>query len=377
MPKSLGVGIIGCGNISAAYLQLAPMFKGYDIVAVADINMDNAKARAAEFGVRAETVADLLAADDVDLVINLTIPAAHVEVSRAILQAGKHVYSEKPFVLSLPEAQELGDIATARNVRIGSAPDTFLGSSHQLARSLLDNGAIGTVASGVAVVMSSGMEHWHPNPDFFFQKGGGPILDLGPYYICNLVQMLGPVKQVTSFTGSARDTRTIGNGPRNGETVPVETPTTIHAILSFESGAIITLLSSWDVWASNHPTMELYGTEGTMNVPDPNWFGGEVTVTKRDGPAVQQSWDISGDHPFAIPNFEEVHANYRGAGLAEMALAISEDRPHRCGSAFATHVVDVMTAILDAGDTGRVLTLTTTCERPDALGPDQARALLA
>jgi predicted dehydrogenase len=373
MTKDLRVGIIGCGNISTAYLQLASMFKGYDIVAVADINMDNARARAAEFDVRAQTVDDLLAAADVDRVINLTIPAAHVDVSRAILKAGKHVYSEKPFVLSLAEAQELGDIAKAEGVRIGSAPDTFMGGSHQLARNLIDAGAIGKVTSGTAVVMSSGMEDWHPNPDFFFQKGGGPILDLGPYYICNLVQLLGPVQKVTSFTGMASDTRTIQNGPRNGETVPVETPTTIHSVLSFESGAIITLLASWDVWASNHPIMELYGSEGTMDVPDPNFFGGILTVTERSGDPVEKSWD----HPFSVPNFEETQANYRGAALADMALAIAEGRPHRCNDEFATHVVEVMTAILEAGETGTVMTMTTTCSKPDVLGPDAARALLA
>ena len=373
MTKDLRVGIIGCGNISTAYLQLASMFKGYDIVAVADINMDNARARAAEFDVRAQTVDDLLAAADVDLVINLTIPAAHVDVSRAILKAGKHVYSEKPFVLSLAEAQELGDIAKAEGVRIGSAPDTFMGGSHQLARNLIDAGAIGKVTSGTAVVMSSGMEDWHPNPDFFFQKGGGPILDLGPYYICNLVQLLGPVQKVTSFTGMASDTRTIQNGPRNGETVPVETPTTIHSVLSFESGAIITLLASWDVWASNHPIMELYGSEGTMGVPDPNFFGGILTVTERSGDPVEKSWD----HPFSVPNFEETQANYRGTALADMALAIAEGRPHRCNDEFATHVVEVMTAILEAGETGTVMTMTTTCSKPDVLGPDAARALLA
>ncbi|MDA9318492.1 Gfo/Idh/MocA family oxidoreductase [Octadecabacter sp.] len=373
MTKTLGVGIIGCGNISTAYLSLASMFKGYEIVAVADINMDNARAQAAKFDVRADTVADLLAATDVDLIINLTIPAAHVSVSRSILQAGKHVYSEKPFVLSLAEAQELGEIAKANDVRIGSAPDTFMGGSHQMARNLIDAGAIGKVTSGVAVVMSSGMEDWHPNPDFFFQKGGGPILDLGPYYICNLVQLLGPVRKVTSFTGMASETRTIQNGPRDGESVPVETPTTIHSVLSFENGAIITLLASWDVWASNHPIMELYGTEGTMNLPDPNFFGGELTVTERSGDPAEKLWD----HPFNVPNFEETQANYRGAGLADMALAIAEGRPHRCNEDFATHVVEVMTAILDAGETGTVMTMTTTCSKPDVLGPDAARALLA
>lgn len=372
MTETLGVGIIGCGNISSAYLKLGPLFQGYEIRAVADINMDNAKARAEEFDVRAETVEELLAASDIDLVINLTIPAAHVEVSRAILQAGKHVYSEKPFVLSLAEAQELGEIAKANGLRIGSAPDTFMGGSHQLARKLIDDGAVGKVTSGTAIVMSHGMEHWHPNPDFFFQKGGGPILDLGPYYICNLVQMLGPVAKVTSFTGSAHDTRTISNGPRDGETVPVETPTTIHALLSFESGAIVTLLASWDVWTNDHPIMELYGTDGTMNVPDPNFFGGELTVTEKGGDPAPQSWD----HPFGVPNFESTQANYRGAGLADMALAITAGRPHRCNADFATHVVEVMTAILEAGETGQVMSMTTTCTRPDPLGPHDARALM-
>lgn len=372
MSERLGVGIIGCGNISTAYLQLAPLFRGYEIRAVADINMKSATARACEFDVRAETVEGLLASDDIDLVINLTIPAAHVDVSRAILRAGKHVYSEKPFVLGLGEALELGEIASANGLRIGSAPDTFLGASHQLARKLLDEGAVGKVTSGTAVVMSHGMEHWHPNPDFFFLDGAGPILDIGPYYVCNLVQLLGPVAKVTSFTGSAHATRTIGNGPRKGEIVPVKTPTTIHSVLSFENGAIVTLLASWDVWSTDHPSMEFYGTEGTMSLPDPNWFGGKLSVTARNGDPVGHSWD----HPFAVPNFEEIHANYRGAGLADMALAISEGRPHRCNLGFATHVVEVMTAILEAGEIGQVVSITTSCERPEALSPEQARCLM-
>lgn len=373
MSENLRVGIIGCGNISSAYLELASLFKGYEILAVADINRDNAAERAAQFGVRAQSVDALLAADDIDLVINLTIPKAHVEVSRAILQAGKHVYSEKPFVLSLAEAQELSELAKANGLRIGSAPDTFLGASHQLARNLIDAGEIGTVTSGTAVVMSHGMEDWHPNPDFFFKKGGGPILDLGPYYLCNLVQLLGPVQQVTSFTRIVSKTRTIANGPRDGEQVSVETPTTIHALLAFECGAIITLLASWDVWSSTHPIMELYGSEGTMRIPDPNFFGGALSIQIRDEEeAVEREWD----HPFAVPNFEEIQANYRGAGLSDMALSILEGRPHRCGTEFATHVIEVMTAILTAGETSQVLTMSTRCERPEVLGPDQARALM-
>jgi predicted dehydrogenase len=371
MDKALAVGIIGCGNISTAYLQLAPLFNGYHIIAVADINIDNANAQAAEFGISAQTVTDLLASTDIDLVINLTTPAAHFEVSKEILLAGKHVYSEKPFVLDITEAQTLAKIAQDKGLRIGSAPDTFMGASHQLARSLIDNDAIGTVTSGTAIVMSHGMEDWHPNPDFFYKKGGGPILDLAPYYISNLVQILGPVKKVTSFTTAANETRTIGNGPRLGEIVPVETPTTVHALLSFKNGAIITLLASWDVWSNNHPIMELYGTKGTMNIPDPNFFGGTLIVTERDNDPVEKTWD----HPFAIPNAEE-HANYRGAGLADMALAIMAGRPNRCNDEFATHVLEVMTAILEAGETGEVMTMTTTCARPEILEPDQARALM-
>jgi predicted dehydrogenase len=248
-----------------------------------------------------------------------------------------------------------------------------MGASHQLARSLIDDAAIGQVTSGTAVVMSAGMEDWHPNPDFFFQKGGGPILDLGPYYISNLVQLLGPVQQVTSMTGSASDTRTIGNGPREGETVQVETPTTIHAVLKFHSGAIITLLSSWDVVSSTHPIMELYGTNGTMGLPDPNFFGGDVVVTLRDNVSNTKTWD----HPFGVVNDEGEMANYRGAGLADMALAIAQGRPHRCDDAFATHVIDVLTAILEAGETGQVISISTSCARPLPLDPQQAQALLA
>lgn len=373
MADVLRVGIIGCGNISTTYLSLAPLFAGYRITAVADINMDSARTQAAAFDVQAMAVDDLLDAPDVDLVINLTIPAAHFDVSKAILQAGKHVYSEKPFVLTVAQAQELTNLAHAKSLRIGSAPDTFLGASHQLGRTLIDTGAIGQVTSGTAVVMSAGMEDWHPNPDFFFQKGGGPVLDLGPYYICNLVQMLGPVSQVTSMTGMAQMTRKIGTGPRAGEAVAVETPTTIHAVMKFESGAIITLLSSWDVLSNTHPIIELYGTDGTMTLPDPNFFGGEVTVASgRDAPEVM-AWD----HPFDVSDPTSSQANYRGAGLADMAQAIASKRPHRCNETFATHVIDVMTAILEAGETGEVVTLSTRCDRPAPLGPDDALALMA
>ena len=373
----LGVGIMGCGNISAAYMRLAPLFSGMEVRACADLNAEAAQNRATEFGIRAETVDGLLAADDIDIIVNLTIPAAHYEVSRRILEAGKHVYSEKPFVLSVSEGGELAALAKSKGLRIGSAPDTFLGGAHQLARQQIDNGAIGEVISGTCHVMSHGMEDWHPNPDFFFQKGGGPVLDIGPYYITNLVQLIGPVKRVAAMSATPFKERTITSEPRNGETIPVETPTTFHAVMEFHNGAMITLGASWDVWRHAHAPMELYGTEGSMYLPDPNFFSGDVEIMMgKDGEVQRPEWG----HVFGIAN--EKHgetgmANYRAVGLSDMAHAISEGRPHRCSLELALHVVDVMTSILESGEKGAFVTLETTCERPAALGESDAQMLKA
>lgn len=373
MTDTLGIGVIGCGNISAAYMRLSPLFKGIEMRACADMAPAAARARAEEFGLRAETVEGLLAAEDLDIIVNLTVPNAHFEVSRSVLEAGKHVYSEKPFVLTLEQGEALTSIAGEKGLRVGSAPDTFLGGAHQLARHLVDCEAVGRITSGTCFVQSPGMEMWHPNPDFFFQPGAGPVLDIGPYYISNLVQLLGPVARVAAMSSSARPFRTITSQPRSGERIEVATPTTIHAILHFASGAQITFVASWDVWQHGHSNMELYGTEGTLHVPDPNFFGGEVRMTER-GSFV----NISGEwqHPFARSN-EGTRANYRTAGLADMAQAILQGRAHRCSDSFATHVVDVMTSILQAGEEGRALDISTTCERPDALPPEAARDLLA
>ena len=371
------IGLIGCGNISTAYLSLAPSFRDIRFVAVSDMNHETAQAQAEKFGLEARSVDDLLASDDIDIVVNLTIPDAHFAVTKRILEAGKHAYSEKPLVLSLDEARTLGDLADSEGLRVGSAPDTFLGGAHQQARALIDEGAIGTVTSGTAHFMGPGMEMWHPNPDFFFKKGGGPVLDMGPYYITNLVQLLGPVRRVVSVASSAQSERTITSQPRAGETIPVETPTTIHAILDFQSGATVALGVSWDVKHHRHANMELYGTDGTLYVPDPNHFGGTLERTDAGGTLEEVPvWD----HPFGQPNWEldgaHPRANYRTAGLADMAAAIEEGRPHRCGLDLAVHVTDVMTSILRSGETGAFVEMTTTCARPEALSPDEARALL-
>ena len=377
MARKLGVGVIGCGNISAAYLGLAPLFKGIEMRACADIDTKAAKARAKEFNLRAESIDGLLQAKDIDIVVNLTIPAVHYDVSRQVLDSGKHVYSEKPFVLSLKDGLDLKKRAEKKGLRIGSAPDTFLGGAHQLARHLIDSGQLGKITSGTCHVMSHGMEHWHPNPDFFFQPGAGPVLDIGPYYVSDLIQLIGPVKRVGALSGTPAKERTITSKPRFGEKVVVNTPTTIHALLEFENGAVVTLNASWDVWKHGHAPIELYGEEGTLFVPDPNFFGGTVAYTKQDD-AVKKlpKWD----HPLAVPNQQHAQgmlANYRTAGLADMAIAITEGRPHRCSMEAALHAIEVMTGILKSGETGKFVAMQTTCERPAALGIAEAKALLA
>lgn len=376
--KTFGVGIIGCGHISSSYLEFAPMFKLLEVRAVADLNMDAARERALEFDVRTDTVEDLLAATDIDIIINLTVPAAHFEVTKQILNAGKHAYSEKPFVLTTAEGEALRQLADEKGLRVASAPDTFLGGSHQLARALLDEGQVGEILSGTCHVLSHGMESNHPNPDFFFQPGGGPVLDLGPYYITNLVQLIGPVKAVTAMASTGFKTRTIGSGPREGENVPVSTPTNIHAVLEFQSGALITLGASWDVWAHRHENMELYGNEGSLYVPDPNFFAGDVLLAgQEEGETVEVT---PRNHPFSVINSKDSRdidrANYRGAGLADMAAAINEGRQHRCSLELATHVVEVITAILRSAENRCCVEMTTSCTRPEPLNPAQAKALL-
>ncbi len=377
MADQLGVGIIGCGNISTAYFKLAPLFRGLEVRACADVVPAAAEARAREFAAEAQTVDALLANPSVDVVINLTIPEAHYAVSSAALEAGKHVYSEKPFVLTVEDGLHLKALADGKNLHVGSAPDTFLGGAHQYARKLIDDGAIGTVTAGTAYVMSHGMETWHPNPGFFFQPGAGPVLDVGPYYVADLVNLLGPVKRVAAVTNMATPTRLVtADGPLKDQEIPVGTPTNVHALLEFASGASVMLGASWDVWAHRHRNIELYGTEGALFVPDPNWFGGTVEISGRDGKIAEApQWD----HPFGVPNDFRPHAafaNYRTAGLADMALAILDGREARCSLDRALHAVDVMTSILKSGEMGAFVDLQTTCTRAEPLDPAAARALL-
>lgn len=378
MTKTFGVGIMGAGNISSAYLRLAPLFKGLEVRAVADILPAAAQKRAEEFGVRAQTPDELLKNSEIDVIVNLTIPATHYSVSMDIVSAGKHAYSEKPFVLSLEEGMALKKAADDRGLQVGSAPDTFLGGAHQQAREIIDSGQLGKIMSGTMHVMSRGMEHWHPNPEFFFQPGAGPILDLGPYYITDLIHLLGPIKRLSAFTNMARTEREVtAEGPYKGTFVKVNTPTTIHGVLEFHSGAIVTIGASWDVAAHGHHNIELYGTDGSIFVPDPNFFGGDLVTANIAG---ERSKVTPWDHPFGKANQdldkENPRANYRAAGLADMMASIEGGYRARCGLDVALHAVDVMTSLLKAGESGQVLTLSTTCERPLALSPSNAAALM-
>jgi predicted dehydrogenase len=272
----LQVGIIGAGYISAAYLRAARFFEQMKVVVCADLNPVAAEVRAREFGIKSCSVEALLEDGSVELVLNLTLPQVHVPVCLRAVDAGKHVYSEKPLGLSVAEVEPLLDAARSHGVRVGCAPDTFLGAGQQTARQLIDEGAIGTPIGGTAFVLLPGHERWHPNPAFYYQTGGGPVFDMGPYYLTALVNLLGPIEHLVSCGRKAFSQRTIGSGPRQGESFPVEIQTHFSVLLEFRSGPVVILNASFDVQGHSHVPIEIYGTEGTLQVPDPNTFGGPV-----------------------------------------------------------------------------------------------------
>ncbi len=254
-----------------------------DIRGIADLNRNLAEERAAEFKVEARGVADLLADPSIELIVNLTVPKAHVAVAMQALEAGKHTYSEKPLATDFADGRKLVALAREKGLRIGAAPDTFLGGSHQTARAIVDSGVLGTPVGGTATFMCPGHERWHPNPDFYYDVGGGPMLDMGPYYITDLVNLLGPVAKVAGFATAARKERTITSEARNGERIPVRVPTHVAGIMAFENGAVVQIGMSFDVAGHRHVPLELYGTEGTLIVPDPNHFGGQIELLKKGG----------------------------------------------------------------------------------------------
>jgi predicted dehydrogenase len=370
----IGVGLIGCGNISTIYFTNIPKYRGIKVRACADLRSDVAAAQGKKFGVESLSVDRLLGRDDIGIVVNLTVPNAHSAVSLAALSAGKHVFSEKPLAVDLDLGRQVVAKAEERGLMVGCAPDTFLGAGGRLARRMLDEGTIGRVLSGAAYVMSHGMEHWHPDPEFFFKPGAGPVLDVGPYYITALVNLLGPIARVHSITSTGFPERLVtAEGARKGHRIKVETPTTLLSLLEFAGGQQLTFSASWDVWKHSHPPIELYGVNGSMRVPDPNFFGGIVEVTDRGGDWVSHD---SMAMPLGKPNWPADApraANYRALGVAEMAAALRNGQHNHASGRLALHVLEVMAAIVGGGTS----TITTTTERPRALSEEDARALYA
>jgi predicted dehydrogenase len=350
------VGIIGCGNILGAYVRGCRAFDILELEACADIVPEKAQTAAAEHAIpRALSVEELLAAESIDIVINLTIPAAHAEVSRAILESGHHLYSEKPLATERDDGRAVIEMATQKGLRVGCAPDTFLGGGLQTCRKLLDDGWIGEPVGATAFVLSRGPESWHPNPAFFYQSGAGPLFDMAPYYLTALIHLLGPVKRVAGATRITFPERVATSEARFGERLPVSVPTHSSALLDFAAGPVATLITSFDVWRSTLPRIELYGSEGTLVVPDPNTFGGPVRIWR----AGDGEWrDVPLSHS------DEVR---RGVGVADMANGLASGRPHRANGDMAYHVLDIMQAVEESSATGRHVSMDSTCRQPEPL----------
>ena len=359
------VGIIGCGNISETYFECQNLFNNFNVVACADINIEAAKSSAEKYNVKAFSVDDILANDDIDVIINLTIPSAHKEIIMKSLNAGKHCFSEKPLAMNFNEGLEISELASSKNLYVGCAPDTFLGAAGQKARSLIEDKKIGDVVLGTFNLMSHGMEHWHPNPDFFFKPGAGPVFDVGVYYITQLVNLIGPIKSISSLSGTATPERTITSEPRNGEKIKVETPTTLMGTLEFHNNAKIQFFCSWDVWKHKHSTIELYGLEGSMIVPDPNFFSGDILISHKE-----EDWQVINNDKMllGIPNKTDNNgdkiANYRGIGLSDMINAISNKRQSRCSLDLAVHVLEAMEGIIKSSDERVIYNMKTKPNQP-------------
>jgi predicted dehydrogenase len=372
----LRVGLIGTGRISDIYLRTCAKFPEVQVVACGSLNMDEARAKAAEHSIpRVATPDDILADPDIDCILNLTIPAAHAEISLAALAEGKHVYSEKPFATTVADGQRVLDLARTKGLKVGNAPDTFLGGRWQTVRKLIDQGEIGTPTGVSAFVGTHGVERHHPNPDFYYQPGGGPLFDLGPYYLTAMVFLLGPIARVSGMSRRTFDKRQIENGPRNGEWMEVAVDTHSLSLLQFESGALGSMTMSFDVWDSETPRLEIYGTEGTICIPDPdpvhgaNDFHGPVWLRTR----ATSRWEFQPrptDRPAdwqEVANTHGFNENSRGLGLLDLAYAVRDNRAPRASGELAQHVLEVMTGIDAAPGQGGYVDILSRCTVPEPL----------
>ncbi len=356
MSEVTKVGVIGCGNIFGAYAKASQTFPQFEIVAVADMNLERAKEKAIEYSIpKGCSVEELLKDEEIELVINLTIPAAHGPVGLQCVEAGKHFYTEKPLSVTREEARALLQKAQEKGLRVGSAPDTFFGGGLQTCRKLIDDGWIGEPVGAFAAMNSNGPESWHPDPEFFYKKGGGPMFDMGPYYLTALTMLLGPSRRVSGTTRVTREQRMITSPSKYGQMMNVEIPTYVTGLLEFASGPVGTIQTTFDVGRTNLPIIEIYGTQGTLSCPDPNTFGGTVKVAR------------SGQDFAEVPLAFGYTDNFRGIGVADMCNAIRSGRPHRASGDLAFHVLDLMHSIHDASEQGRHIEMSSSCLRPAPL----------
>ncbi|MFW5788114.1 MAG: Gfo/Idh/MocA family protein [Halanaerobiales bacterium] len=351
------VGIVGCGDISGIYFKNCSKFKNLEVVACADLIEEKAQAKAEEFDIpEICTLEEMLKNPEIDIILNLTTPKSHASICLAALEAGKNVYVEKPLAVSKEDGQKIVDLAEEKGLLAGGAPDTFLGGGMQTCRKLIEDDWIGDVIGATAFMVCHGHESWHPDPEFYYEVGGGPMFDMGPYYLTALVSLIGPAKRVTGTTTKAFEERTITSEPKNGKVIPVEVPTHVSGIIEFANGAQASILTSFDVWGSKLPRIELYGTEGSLMVPDPNGFGGPVQIFK---PETGEWKEVPLTHGFANNN--------RGLGVADMAYAIKNDRKHRASAKMANHVLEMMHGFHESSNQGKHIELKSSCDQPEPL----------
>lgn len=357
MKSITNLGIIGCGKISSIYFEVLRTFDNLNILACADLVMERAQAQAHRYNIpRACTVQELLADPEIDLIVNLTVPNAHAEIALAAIEAGKSVYSEKPLAIHREQGQAILNAAQRKNLRVGNAPDTFLGGGIQTCIKLVNDGLIGVPIAATAFMMSHGVESWHPDPDFYYQPGGGPMFDMGPYYLTALIALMGPIRRVTGSTHTTFSERIITSQPKYGTKISVNVPTHVAGLIDFASGAVGTIITSFDIWRHRLPHIEIYGTEGTLSVPDPNTFGGPVHLYL----ARTREWsDVPLTHGYT--------QNSRGIGVADMAQSMQTGQPHRANGEMAFHVLDIMQSFHEASSQGRHIELASTCTRPAPL----------
>jgi predicted dehydrogenase len=349
------VGVVGAGVISRAYAKNAQAFDSFDLVACADLDAAQAESLAEAHGLRVTAVPEILSDPEIDVVLNLTPASAHGVVSRQILEAGKHLYTEKPLAVDLCEAAELVRQADGAGVRVGCAPDIFLGSAYQSARALIDQGAIGEPLSVSAAMLVGGQERWHPNPDIFYVDGAGPLFDMGPYYLTAIAALLGPIRRVAGFASMRGTSRVIEIGPRAGERFSASTPTHVSATMELESGVTANLITSFEAAGQYVCDLEIHGSEGVLGLPDPNSFGGSVRIRR-----VRGAWE---DVPYVGFGGRDA----RGIGLHDMVQAIDEERDHRASGRLGLHIVAVARGILQSAHEGRVVDIETSLEKPAPL----------